>query len=55
MRAMLTARAFSNGADKVASDLLLGFYSSLEIAAAVGMDESNFVEVEDQDASVVED
>jgi hypothetical protein len=40
---MLYARAFTNGANRIASDVLLGFYSTDTISDVVGVDESQVV------------
>lgn len=54
-RQMLYARAFSNGADKIATDLLLGFYSADEIASVVGVDESRIKRNADGEVEAVID
>ena len=42
-KAMMYSRCFTALADRVASDLMLGFYSTEEMVDVYGMDESNFV------------
>lgn len=42
-KSMLYSRCFTSIADRVASDLMLGFYSTEEMTDVYGMDESNIV------------